>query len=72
MVVVTLLGISFSVLTVPPTMVGLIAMTARRDLMRPDYVNRWWETAILVAIGLVGLWATYQLIVSIGRSISGG
>lgn len=72
MVVVTLLGISFSVLTVPPTMLGLIAMTARRDLMRPDYVNRWWETAILVGIALVGLWATYQLIVSIGRSISGG
>ena len=72
MVVITLLGISFSVLTVPSTMVGLIAMTARRDLMLPSYVNRWWENAILVSIGLVGLWATYQLIVSIVDNVTGG
>lgn len=72
MVVVTLLGISFSVLTVPPTMIGLIAMTARRDLMLPGYANRWWETGILGAIGLVGLWATYELILSIGRKFTGG
>lgn len=71
-VVITLLGISFSVLTVPSTMVGLIAMTARRDLMLPSYVNRWWENAILVAIGLVGLWATYQLVVSIVDNVTGG
>lgn len=72
MVVVTLMGISFSVLTVPPTMIGLIAMTARRDLMLPLYVNRWWENAILGAIGLVGLWATYELIVSIASNVTGG
>lgn len=72
MVVVTLLGISFSVLTVPPIMIGLIVMTSRRDLMLRQYVNRWWETAILAAIALVGVWATYQLIASISRNVIGG
>jgi Mn2+/Fe2+ NRAMP family transporter len=62
MVVVTMMGISFSVLTVPPIMVGLMVMTTRRDLMLQPYINRWWETAILAGIGLVGLWATYELI----------
>lgn len=69
MVVVTMMGISFSVLTVPPIMVGLISMTARRDLMLPPYVNRWWETAVLGGIGLVGLWATYELILSLIGSV---
>jgi hypothetical protein len=72
MVVVTLLGISSSVLTVPPILLGLIFMTSRADLMLPPYINRWWETAVLGAIGLVGLWATYELIDSIARTVSGG
>lgn len=69
MVVVTLIGISSSVLTVPPIMIGLIVMTTRRDLMLPAYANRWWETAVLAGIGLVGLWATYELIDSLVRGI---
>jgi len=68
MVVVTMMGISFSVLTVPPIMIGLIMMTTRRDLMLQPYINRWWETAVLSGIGLVGLWATYELIDSLVRS----
>ncbi|RNL82632.1 Nramp family divalent metal transporter [Halostreptopolyspora alba] len=71
MVVITLLGNSFNVLTVPAIIVGLIAMTSRRDLMLRPYVNRWWETAILVAIGAVGLWATYELIGSVVGTVTG-
>lgn len=65
MVVITLLGNSFNVLTVPAIIIGLIIMTTRRDLMPASHVNKWWETALLVAIGMVGLWATYELIVGI-------
>lgn len=72
MVVITLLGNSFNVLTVPAIIVGLIIMTTRRDLMLRPYINRWWETAILVAIGAVGLWATYELILSIASTVTGG
>lgn len=68
MVVVTMMGISFSVLTVPPIMVGLISMTTRRDLMLQPYLNRWWETAVLGGVALVGLWATYELIDGLVRS----
>lgn len=69
MVVVTLLGISSSVLTVPPIMIGLILMTTRSDLMMRSYINRWWETAVLAGVGLVGLWATYELIASIAAIV---
>ncbi|RCW41066.1 Mn2+/Fe2+ NRAMP family transporter [Halopolyspora algeriensis] len=72
MVVITLLGNSFNVLTVPAIIIGLIVMTSRRDLMAAGHANKWWETAILVAIGAVGLWATYELGVSVVSAITGG
>ncbi|MDI2030390.1 Nramp family divalent metal transporter [Saccharopolyspora sp. TS4A08] len=65
MVIITLLGNSVNVLTVPMIIVGLIVMTSKRSLMLEGHVNKWWETAILVAIGAVGLWATYELVLSI-------
>ncbi len=68
LVVMTLLGNGLAVLTVPALMVGLVVITARKDLMLPNYANRWWENLILVAIGAVGLWATYQLIVSLAQN----
>ena len=68
MVVMTLLGNSVNVLTVPAIIIGLVVMTARRDLMAPGFAHRWWETAALVVIGLIGLWATYELITSLGSS----
>jgi Mn2+/Fe2+ NRAMP family transporter len=71
MVIITLLGNSVNVLTVPAIIVGLIAMTSRRGLMAEGYANKWWETAILALIGAVGLWATYELCMSIATSITG-
>jgi hypothetical protein len=69
LIVITLLGNGLSVLTVPALMIGLIVITARKDLMLPGYANRWWENAILAGIGAVGLWATYELIVAIVEAI---
>jgi Mn2+/Fe2+ NRAMP family transporter len=66
----TLLGNGLSVLTVPALIVGLVIITMRKDLMLPGYVNRWWESLVLVAIGAVGLWATYQLVVELAGSVS--
>ncbi|NHD15953.1 MULTISPECIES: Nramp family divalent metal transporter [unclassified Actinopolyspora] len=65
MVVLTLMGNSVNVLTVPAVIIGLIVMTTRRDLMPRSHVNKWWQTTILVLIGAVGLWATYELVLSI-------
>jgi Mn2+/Fe2+ NRAMP family transporter len=70
LVVITLLGNGLSVLTVPALIVGLVAITMRKDLMLPGYANRWWENLMLVAIGAVGLWATYELIVETAGSVS--
>lgn len=69
MVIVTMLGNSINVVTVPAIIVGLIVMTSRRDLMAPGYANKWWETALLVAIGAVGLWATYELAAGVVSTI---
>ncbi|MGJ7906484.1 Nramp family divalent metal transporter [Actinopolyspora sp. H202] len=65
MVVLTLLGNSVNVLTVPAVIIGLIVMTTRRDLMPASHVNKWWQTTTLALIGAIGLWATYQLILSV-------
>jgi len=69
LIVITLLGNGLSVLTVPALMVGLVAITMRKDLMLPGYANRWWENLMLAAIGAVGLWATYELIVEVAGMV---
>ncbi|MEV4729601.1 Nramp family divalent metal transporter [Saccharopolyspora sp. NPDC049426] len=71
MVIITLLGNSVNVLTVPMITVGLIVMTTKRSLMADGYANKWWETAVLALIGGVGLWATYELCTSIASTLSG-
>ncbi|GAB2742904.1 Nramp family divalent metal transporter [Salinifilum aidingensis] len=71
MVLITLLGNSFNVLTVPAIIIGLIVMTSRRDLMARGHANRWWEKALLVLIGAVGLWATYELVTGLVGALPG-
>ncbi|MEV4644591.1 Nramp family divalent metal transporter [Saccharopolyspora sp. NPDC049357] len=71
MVIITLLGNSVNVLTVPMIIVGLIVMTSKRSLMGDGYANKWWETTILALIGGVGLWATYELCAGIASTLSG-
>lgn len=65
LIVLTLIGNAVNVLTVPALIIGLVVITSRRDLMLPGYTNRWWETLCLVAIGAVGFWATYELILAV-------
>lgn len=36
-----------------------------RKLMLPQYRISWWQTGLLVVIGLVGSYSTYQLIASL-------
>ncbi|TDC90679.1 hypothetical protein E1161_18085 [Saccharopolyspora aridisoli] len=71
MVIITLLGNSVNVLTVPMIIVGLIVMTTKRSLMTDGYANKWWETTVLALIGAVGLWATYELCTSIASNLAG-
>ncbi|WP_314173850.1 Nramp family divalent metal transporter [Streptomyces winkii] len=72
LIVLTLLGNGLSVVTVPALMVGLVAITMRKDLMLPGHANRWWENLVLAGIGAVGIWATYELVVSIVGTVSHG
>lgn len=70
LIVLTLLGNGLSVLTVPALIVGLVAITMRKDLMLPGYANRWWENLVLASIGAVGLWATYELMLAVAGAVS--
>jgi Mn2+/Fe2+ NRAMP family transporter len=69
LIVLTLLGNGLSVLTVPALIVGLLIITTRKTLMLPGYANRWWENLLLAAIGAIGLWATYELVVALVAAV---
>lgn len=64
-IVLTVIGNTFAVLTTPIIVLGLIWMTNNRKLMLPDATNRWWENAILWASAVIGCWASYQLVVEL-------
>ena len=66
-VVLTVIGSGFAVLSAPIIIVGVILLTRNKQLMLPGHANRWWETAVLVAIGAVGIWAIYHLIEGLGQ-----
>ncbi|TWE22403.1 Nramp family divalent metal transporter [Prauserella muralis] len=70
LIVLTLLGNGLSVLTVPALIAGLLVITMRKDLMLPGYANRWWESVVLAAIGAVGLWATYELVIAVVQLVA--
>lgn len=61
-VVLTVIGSGFAVLSAPIIITGVVLLTSRKKYMLPGYANRWWETLILVVIGCVGVWAIYHLI----------
>lgn len=61
-VVLTIAGQALQALTGPIIIVGIIILTSSRRFMMNSYVNRWWETAALMLIGAIGLWATYGTI----------
>ncbi|ATG53019.1 hypothetical protein CFK38_16965 [Brachybacterium vulturis] len=61
-VVLTVLGSSFSVITVPLMIFGLIYLTSSKKLMLPEHVNKWWQLALLLGVGAIGIWATYTVI----------
>lgn len=61
-IVLTVLGSSFSVITVPLMIIGLIYLTSSKKLMLPEHVNKWWQLVLLSVVGVIGLWATYTVI----------
>ena len=64
-VVLTVIGSAFAVFSAPIIIAGVILLTSNKKFMLPGYANHWWETLILVAIGAVGIWAIYHLIVGL-------
>lgn len=61
-IVLTIAGNALGAITAPIIIVGVILLTSSKRFMRPEYVNRWWETVLLLIIGGVGLWATYGVV----------
>ena len=71
LIVLTIFGNALQVIVVPAIIVGLIWITSSRRWMLQEYVNRWWENAILFVIGGIGLWATYYLFTEHYATIAG-
>jgi Mn2+/Fe2+ NRAMP family transporter len=71
MVVLTVIANSFNVFLVPGIVIGLILLTSRKKYMLDKYVNRWWETLLLIVIGVIALWATYEMIQNIAGYVTG-
>lgn len=70
LVLITLIGNGLAVITVPPLMIGLVVISARKDLMPAKYVNSWWENVALLSIALIGLWATYELLITFIQALA--
>lgn len=70
MLLLTIVANSFNVFLIPGIIVGLIILTSRRKFMLDGYVNKWWETVLLVVIGIVGMWAVYHTVAGIGDLIA--
>lgn len=58
----TILVNALGAMTVPIVIVAVIVLTASRKFILPNHVNRWWETAAMLLVGGIGLWASYQTI----------
>jgi Mn2+/Fe2+ NRAMP family transporter len=65
MVVLTIVANAFNVVLIPMIAGGLLYLTTSRKLMRPEHVNRWWETALLAVVAAIGVWATYEVLLGI-------
>lgn len=65
LIVLTVVGNTFAVLTTPVIVFGLIWMTNNKRLMLPGHTNRWWENVVLLASAAIGCWASYHLVVSV-------
>ncbi|MGH3316645.1 MAG: Nramp family divalent metal transporter, partial [Nocardioidaceae bacterium] len=61
-IVLTVIGNTFAVLTTPIIVFGLLWLTNSKRLMLPGHTNRWWENLILLASAVIGCWASYQLV----------
>ena len=71
LVAVTVFGNAIQVFVVPAIIIGLIWMTNSRKWMLEEYANSWWENLILLVIGGIGLWATYNLASDLISSLVG-
>lgn len=58
----TVIANALAVVLVPGIIVGLFWMTNKRQWLLPGWANSWWENVIMVIIGAIGLWATYELV----------
>ena len=70
LVAITVFGNAIQVFVVPAMIVGLIWMTNNRKWMLKGYANKWWENAILLVIGGIGIWAAWGIAKSLPDEIA--
>ncbi|MGH3358793.1 MAG: Nramp family divalent metal transporter [Nocardioidaceae bacterium] len=65
MVVLTVVANAVNVVLIPVIAGGLIYLTTSRRLMRLEHANKWWETTLLLIVAIIGLWATYHVVMGL-------
>ncbi|WP_132878268.1 Nramp family divalent metal transporter [Tamaricihabitans halophyticus] len=61
----TIIVNSLAAVAAPIIIIAIIVLTTSSKFLQRRYVNRWWETAALIVVGGIGVWASYQAIVGL-------
>jgi hypothetical protein len=61
-IVLTVFANAIAVVLIPAIVVGIVWITNKKEWLLPGWANSWWENVIIIAVGGVGIWATFNLI----------
>ena len=61
-IVLTVFANAIAVVLIPAIVVGVVWITNKKEWLLPGWTNSWWENVIIIAVGGVGIWATFNLI----------
>ncbi|MQA02666.1 MAG: hypothetical protein GEV07_08090 [Streptosporangiales bacterium] len=62
LVALTVAGNSVAGLLAPFVIIGILVLTSRKSMMQDGYANRPWEIAVLAAVGLFAVWASWGVV----------
>lgn len=69
-IILTVLGSTFAVISVPIIVIGITLLTSSRRWMLPGWVNRWWEVVLLLIVIGIAFWAVYGAVKGVVDALS--
>jgi Mn2+/Fe2+ NRAMP family transporter len=71
-IVLTIFGGALPIMIVPIIIVAILWLTNKKGWFLPGYETKWWNSALLFVVGIIGIWGTFNLIQSFIGAITGG